>query len=166
MQIKVHKGDIFNLDVAGVAYPGTAGGLFHDDFGRRLLQIVGEDLTRELLDRTPIALGATTAMEVNGLRAQWLIYTPLVAEPGDRITVENVRKFTRASVVAAVHHEIPSLALPVIHPNTDTMSLTETTRAMMDELRGYKCDRDLHVFLVDATQGALDSLHRSMDVPR
>jgi O-acetyl-ADP-ribose deacetylase (regulator of RNase III) len=166
MQIKVQKGDIFNMDVEGLAYPGTTNGLFPSDFGKRILELVGEDLTREVLDRIPIAVGATTAIEVSGLRAKWLVYTPITMEPGDRITVENVRKFTRASVVAAVTYELQSLALPVIHPNTETMSLSETTRAMMDELRGYRCDRELHVFLVDATQGALDSLNRSMDVSR
>jgi O-acetyl-ADP-ribose deacetylase (regulator of RNase III) len=166
MQLKIIKGDIIGVEVEAIAYPGNTAGLMDDTLGRRIVQLASDDLMREIADRSPIALGASTAIEVSGLQARAVIYTPIVHEIGDRITIENVRKFMRASMVAACHHEYESLALPVIHPNVETMSLTETTRAMMDELRGFKHDHDLVVYFVDGRQGVLDTLTRSLDPNR
>ena len=61
---------------------------------------------------------------------------------------------------------LESVALPVIRPNSEDMSITETARAMIDELRGFKADHNFTVYLVDRSGEVVDALHRTHDLVR
>ena len=118
------------------------------------------------MDTAPIAVGAATVVEVEGLKVEHVIYSPLVAEPTEKIIVENVRRCTRAALVATCYKELESIALPVIHPNSDDMSITETARAMIDELRGFRADHEFTVYLVDRNNEVVEALHRALETVR
>ncbi|MDY0005135.1 MAG: hypothetical protein RBU30_27800, partial [Polyangia bacterium] len=99
-------------------------------------------------------------------KAAQVIYAPLISELGEKVIVENVRRCTRASLVAACVRKLPSIALPVIRPNSEDMSITETARAMLDELRGFKPEHALRVVLADRKAPVVEALMRTLDSVR
>jgi O-acetyl-ADP-ribose deacetylase (regulator of RNase III) len=166
MEIVVQNADPFAIEAEAMAYAGTTAGTMDDALGERLLSEAGDELLEAALDTAPIAVGAATVIEVSGLEVDYIIYSPVVAEQGDRITVENVRRCTRAALVAACARHLESLILPAISPATDDMSQSEAARAMIDELRGYRADHHLTVYLVHENARIIDSLNRVFDAVR
>jgi O-acetyl-ADP-ribose deacetylase (regulator of RNase III) len=166
MEIEIHQADIFEVEAEAMVYPGTANGALGDERGHRLLKLVGTELALETQDASPIAVGAAMVVEVNGLKVDYVIYSPLVLEPGEKIIVENVRRCTRAALVAMVAKELESLVLPAILPNSDDMSVAETSRAIVDEIRGFRADHDFAVTVVDTDPLVVESLNRAIDTVR
>ncbi len=166
MEIEIQKADIFDIEAEAMVYPGTTDGELNDKTGKRLKKLVGKHLAHEIGEIVPIAVGAATVLEVTGLNVEHLIYSPLVAEVVEKIIVENVRRCTRAALVATCVREFESIALPVIRPNSEDMSITETTRAMIDELRAFRSDHEFTVHLVDPRENVVDILRRSLEVVR
>ncbi|MBW2257187.1 MAG: macro domain-containing protein [Deltaproteobacteria bacterium] len=147
-------------------YAGTSTGTMNDAIGERMLEDVEEDLVAETQDTAPIAVGAATVIEVGGLRVDVVIYSPVKVDPSDRITVENVRRCTRATLVAACARELDSLVLPAIYPSTEDMSMAEAARAMIDELRGFRTDHEFTVYLVHDDMKVIDALTRIIETVR
>ncbi|MFH2005112.1 MAG: macro domain-containing protein [bacterium] len=166
MEIVVQLADAFEIEAEGLMYAGTSFGTMNDAIGERLLEDAGEDLVVETQDTAPIAVGAATVKEVSGLRVNVVIYAPVRVDAADRITVENVRRCTRATLVAACARELDSLILPAICPSTDDMSVSEAARAMIDELRGFRTDHDFTVYLVHDDMRVIDALTRIIETVR
>lgn len=163
MEIVVQEADAFSIEADGLAYAGTTAGTMDDPVGERIIRLVGEELLEATLDTAPIAVGAATVNEVSGLHANSVIYAPVMLASGDRITVENIRRCTRAALVAvcARHHD--TLVLPAILPSSDDMSISEAARAMIDELRGFRSDHDFTVHLVHEDPEVVEALNRVLE---
>ena len=163
MEVFIHKGDIFELEADALVYPGNSAGSLEDEFGQAILEMAGEELAEDSTERAPIAVGAATVCEAEGLKAEYVIYSPVMVEAGDKIIVENVRRCTRASLVATCAKGFDTLVLPIIQPNSDEVSVAETSRAMVDELRAFRTDHDFTVYLVGPTQAVINTVHRCID---
>lgn len=163
MEVFIQKGDILELEVDCLVYPGNSAGTMEDEFGETILEMAGEKLAEEATARAPVAVGAATIFEIEGLRSEYLIYAPVMVEAGEKIIVENVRRCTRASLVATCARGFDSVALPIIEPNSDEVSVAETSRAMVDELRAFKTDHEFSVYLVGTTQAVINTVHRCID---
>lgn len=166
MEFEIQQADIFDLEVDALVYPGVTTGEMGDSMGERLSKLVGEDVEKQTRDTAPIAVGAATVIEVKGLQASHIIYSPLVSENGEKVIVENVRRCTRAALVAATVKKLHSVAIPVIRPSAEEMSIGESARAMLDELRGFRPEQALRVLLVDGRAKVVDALHRILDAVR
>lgn len=166
MEILIKHADIVGVEAEAIVYPGATTGDFFDDLGERILSSAGEDLQDTTQATAPIAVGAATVLQAKGLRADHLIYSPLLLEPSEKVTVENVRRCTRAALVAAVAKNLLSVAIPVIHPSSEEMTLLETARAMLDELHGFKTETEISVLLIDPDEEVIESLHRAIEAVR
>ena len=166
MDIHIQQADIFEIEAEALVYPGATTGQFINGFGERILTAAGEAVAETTRATAPIAIGAATVVPLSGLNAESLIYSPLILEPGEKVIVENVRRCTRAALVAAAAKSLLSVAIPVIHPSSEEMTLLETARAMLDELRGFRTDIDIDVYLVDPDEAVIESLHRAQEVVR
>ncbi len=160
MEITVEQVSPFSVEADGLAYAGTSTGTMSDGMGEKILARTGGDLLEETLATAPIAVGAATVVEVSGLKAASVIYAPMRLEPGDRLTVENVRRCTRAVLVAANFKRMASVVIQAITPESDEMSQAEVARAMLDELQGFRPTGDLAVFLVHEEAQVIDGLNR------
>lgn len=163
MEIVVQRADAMSIQADGLAYAGATTGTMDGAVGERILGLVGEDLLQETLDTAPIAVGAATVNEVSGLKADSLIYAPVVLQTGDRITVENIRRCTRATLVAVCARNQDSVVLPAILPSSDEMSMAEAARAIIDELRGFRSDHEFTVYLVHEDAEVIGALNRVIE---
>jgi O-acetyl-ADP-ribose deacetylase (regulator of RNase III) len=160
MEIVVQEADTMSIDADGLAYAGTTAGTMDDAVGERIVGLVGKALLQETLDTAPIAVGAATVNDVSGLKAGSLIYAPVILQNGERITVENIRRCTRATLVAVCARSLDSVVLPAILPSSDEMSMAEAARAIVDELRGFRSDHDFTVYLVHEDEEVIGALNR------
>lgn len=163
MEIVVQEADVFLIEADGLAYAGTTAGTMDDSLGERILEQVGDWLLLEILDTAPIAVGAATVNEVSGLKTECVIYAPVMLQTGDRITVENIRRCTRATLVAVCDGNQDSLVLPAILPSTDDMSMAEAARATIDELRGFRTTHDFTVYLVHEDPEIISAFNRVLE---
>ncbi len=151
------------IEADGLAYAGTTAGTMDDDVGKRILRRVGGDLLQETMDTAPIAVGAATVNGVSGLKADSVIYAPVVLQSGDRITVENIRRCTRAILVAVCAKNQDSVVMPTILPAADDMSMGEAARAIIDELRGFRSEHEFTVHLVHQDPEVIGALNRVLE---
>ncbi len=166
MEFETKQADIFEVEAEALVYLGNTQGELLGSQGERLRKLAGNTLEEETQDIAPIAVGAATVLEVEGLRSEVVIYAPLLHEEGEKIIVENVRRCTRASLVAASVKEMESIVMPVIHPNSDDMAITETIRAMIDELRAFRPDPPFTVTLVDEDIATVETVMRAQETVR
>jgi O-acetyl-ADP-ribose deacetylase (regulator of RNase III) len=70
-------------------------------------------------------------------------------EPGLKIGVENVRRATRAALIAAARNNFDVIAIPGIGTGIGGVGFEEAARAMVDELRAHRGAKPSTVYLVD-----------------
>jgi O-acetyl-ADP-ribose deacetylase (regulator of RNase III) len=83
-------------------------------------------------------------------------------EPGMKIGVENVRRATRAALVAAAFHKIETIALPVMGSGSGGVPVDEAARAMVDELRAHKHPSPGTVYLVATNEISISAFEAAL----
>jgi O-acetyl-ADP-ribose deacetylase (regulator of RNase III) len=85
-------------------------------------------------------------------------------QPGSKIGVENVRRATRAALLAAAHHNLEVIAIPGMGTGLGGVDPTDAARALVDELRAHKQPRPSTVYLVDINDEILYCLEEALKV--
>jgi O-acetyl-ADP-ribose deacetylase (regulator of RNase III) len=154
MQIHVARSDLIEMPVDAVVNPANSLGLMSGGVAAALLERGGSIIEEEARASAPIAVGAAVVTTGGELFAKHVIHAPTMEEPGQKIGVENVRRATRAALIAAAHHQLETIALPGMGTGVGGVPIDEAARAMVDELRAHKQPKPATVYLV-ATSDAL-----------
>jgi O-acetyl-ADP-ribose deacetylase (regulator of RNase III) len=83
-------------------------------------------------------------------------------EPGMKIGVENVRRATRAALLAAGRNGYETIAFPGMGTGTGQVPYDEAARAMVDELRAHRQPMPATVYLVDIDDEMLLCLEEAL----
>lgn len=159
MQLQLIDAPILHFDGDGVMVPTNSMGLMSEDIAAEVKAVVGQSVEDEVMRHTPIAVGAAMVTETDSLAARYLIHAPLVEEPGMRVGVENIRRATRATLLAADHYQMERIGLPAVGFGEDGVSHDEAARAMIDEVVGFKSDYPAAVAILCQDADMLDALH-------
>jgi O-acetyl-ADP-ribose deacetylase len=152
MQIHVALCDLTELPVDGVVSPTNSLGLMsHGTVAAALLRRGGAKIEQEAREAAPIAVGAAVVTTAGSLFARAVIHAPTMEEPGMKISIENVRRATRAALVAAAARGLTTIGMPPM-ASTNAVPLDEAARAMVDELRAHKQAIPATVYLVTLRQ--------------
>jgi O-acetyl-ADP-ribose deacetylase (regulator of RNase III) len=108
----------------------------------------GQSIEDEAREAAPIAVGAAVVLTAGELFAKAVIYAPTMEEPGMKIGVENVRRCTRAAMLAAARYNHAVIAFPLIGIGVGGVPIDEAARAMVDELRAHKQPMPQTVYLM------------------
>lgn len=149
MQIEVRGGDILDLDVDGLVIPTNSLGTMVEGIAARARERIGAACEEAVTMHAPIAVGAALVTGAGPLRARSLIHAPLLEAPGTRVSVESIRRATRASLLAATAHALERIAIPGMGYGDLGVSEEEASRAIIDEVRAYKGATPVCVLLVD-----------------
>src|SRR6476646_749937 len=112
MQVHLAKTDITTIPVDAVVNPANSLGIMGGGVAGALSRKGGPTIQREARSLAPIAIGAAVVTNAGNLWAKKVIHAPTMAEPGQRVEVEDVRRATRAALLAAVHLKADVIALP------------------------------------------------------
>lgn len=109
----------------------------------------GPTVQREAMSLAPIAVGAAVVTNGGQLWAKHVIHAPTMEQPGTKIGVENVRRATRAALLAAARHGFDVIAIPGMGTGLGGVDPADAARAMVDELRAHRQAKPSTVYLVD-----------------
>src|ERR1700759_4398961 len=104
MQIHLAKSDITQMAVDAVVNPANSLGIMGGGVAGALSRKGGPTIQREAMSLAPIAVGAAVVTNSGTLWAKNVIHAPTMEEPGEKIGVENVRRATRAALIAAARY--------------------------------------------------------------
>lgn len=152
MQIHVAKGDLASMPVDAVVNPSNSQGVMAGGVAAALKDAGGAEIEREARAYAPIAVGAALVTGGGSLPAKHVIHAPTMEEPGMKIGVENVRRATRAALIAAAHSHLSTIAIPGIGTGVGGVPVDEAARAMVDELRAHKQPLPSTVYLVATSE--------------
>src|SRR5262245_65332143 len=162
MQIHLAKGDITQMPVDGLVNPANSLGIMGGGVAGALSRKGGPSIQREAMSLAPIAVGAAVVTNAGTLWAKRIIHAPTMEEPGSKVGVENVRRATRAALLAAAHHGLDVIALPGMGTGLGGVDAADAARAMVDELRAHRQPKPVTVYLVDIDDEILFCLEEAL----
>jgi O-acetyl-ADP-ribose deacetylase (regulator of RNase III) len=164
MQIHLAKTDITEMAVDAVVNPANSLGIMGGGVAGALHRRGGPSIQREAMSLAPIAVGAAVVTNAGQLWAKFVIHAPTMEEPGTKIGVENVRRATRAALLAANHRNLDVIAIPGMGTGLGGVDPADAARAMVDELRAHRQPRPTTIYLVDLRDEILVNLEEALRV--
>ena len=148
MVIHVALGDITQLTVDAIVNPANSLGIMENGVARTIKVEGGESIEGETRAAAPVAVGAAVVTGAGQLWCKAVIHAPTMEEPGMKIGVENVRRATRAALLAAGRNGYETIAFPGMGTGTGQVPYDEAARAMVDELRAHKLPQPSTIWLI------------------
>ena len=155
MQVHVAKADLTLMPVDAIVNPANSLGIMGGGAAGAIKRRGGDKIQQEAMACAPIAVGAAVVTTAGKLHAKAVIHAPTMEEPGLKIGVENVRRATRAALIAAAHHGFEVVAFPGIGTGIGGGDKDEAARAMVDELRAHRAAKPATIYLVDTDESML-----------
>lgn len=162
MQLHLAQSDITEMAVDAIVNPANSLGIMGGGVAAALSRRGGPTIQREAMAMAPIAVGAAIVTGGGTLWAKHVIHAPTMEEPGVRIGVENVRRATRAALLAAARHGFEVIALPGMGTGLGGVDPADAARAMIDELRAHRQPKPATVYLVDKNEDILFCLEEAL----
>ena len=148
MVIHVALGDITQLTVDAIVNPANSLGIMENGVARTIKVEGGESIEGETRAAAPVAVGAAVVTGAGELWCKAVIHAPTMEQPGMKIGVENVRRATRAALLAAARLGIAVLAIPGMGTGLGGVDPADAARAMVDELRAHKMPHPSTIWLI------------------
>ena len=162
MQIHLAKSDLTEMNVDAVVNPANSLGIMGGGVAGALSRRGGPTIQKEAMSLAPIAVGAAVVTNAGQLWAKAVIHAPTMEEPGAKVGVENVRRATRAALLAAAHHGFEVIAIPGMGTGLGGVDPADAARAMVDELRAHRQPKPSTVYLVDLRDEILACLEEAL----
>jgi O-acetyl-ADP-ribose deacetylase len=148
MQVHVTNADITTLPVDAIVNPANSLGIMDRGVAASIREHGGEAIQQETMARAPVPVGAAMLTSAGQLPARYVIHAPTMEEPGMRIGAENIRRATRAALIAAHASELPVIAVPAMGTGSGGLSAEEATRAIVEEIRAHRRPHPATIYLV------------------
>ena len=158
MQIEVKNIDVLAFEGDGLILPTLSDGVMQEGLAARVRELVGDEIEAEVTAHAPIAVGAALVTDAPNLNLRKLIHVPLLEKPGLRVGVENIRRATRAGLLAADRFQLQRIALPGMGYGEIGVPVDEAARAMIDEIIAFRRPFPLCVVLMDTDEEMIDAL--------
>jgi O-acetyl-ADP-ribose deacetylase (regulator of RNase III) len=162
MVIHVALGDITQLTVDAIVNPANSLGIMENGVARTIKVEGGDSIEGETKAAAPVAVGAAVVTGAGALWCKAVIHAPTMEEPGMKIGVENVRRATRAALLASGRNGYETIAFPGMGTGTGQVPYDEAARAMVDELRAHRQPKPSTVYLVDIDDEILMCLEEAL----
>jgi O-acetyl-ADP-ribose deacetylase (regulator of RNase III) len=162
MQVHVAKADLTLLPVDAIVSPANSLGIMGSGVAGSIRRRGGDTIQHEAMACAPIAVGAAVVTSAGRLYAKHVIHAPTMEEPGTKIGVENVRRATRAALIAAAASGLDTIAFPGLGTGEGGVDREEAARAMVDELRAHRQQRPNVIWLIDVDDVMLHAFEEAL----
>lgn len=163
IETEVRRADLLTFDGDAIVVPTNSYGLMSEGIAARVKRSAGAGVEADAARSAPIAVGAAVVTDAGDLHVDKVIHVPVVEHPGMRVGIENVRRATRASLLAAAHFELGRIAIPGIGYGENGIPYDETARAILDEVRAFKGTCPTFVLLVDQDPAMITAFHNMLE---
>lgn len=134
--IRLEEGDISAADVDAVVNAANTRLVLGSGVAGALRRRGGPEIQRECDTLAPIALGDAILTGAGDLPARHVIHAATM-EPGGSSSEASVRSATRRALEIARERGLESLALPALGAGVGGLTLAESARVMLEELRSH-----------------------------
>ena len=149
IQVELEKADLLTYEGEAFIVPSYSDGRMAEGLAARVKKL-GGDIVEELAAKSaPIAVGAALVTPGGNLGVSHVIHAPIIEQAGMRVGVENIRRATRAGLLAATHFQFEKVAIPGMGYGEGGVPHDEAARAIIDEIRAYKATPPTEVVLMD-----------------
>ena len=162
MLIHLAKADITEMAVDAVVNPANSLGIMGAGVAGALHRKGGPTIQREAMSLAPIAVGAAVVTLAGNLWARHVIHAPTMEQPGEKVSVESVRRATHAALIAAAHHSLDVIAIPGMGTGLGGVDPSDASRAIVDELRAHRQPKPTTVYLIDIRDEVLTCLEEAL----
>lgn len=148
VQVLLERAELITLAVDGIVNPTNSMCIMNAGVSGAIRRLGGPIIEQQAQAKAPLAVGAALVTTGGNLPAKHVIHAPVVAEPGQRVITENVRRAARVSLLAADAHKLKSIGIPAIGMDMGDVAPEEVTRAIVEEIRAHKRPYPEQVILV------------------
>jgi O-acetyl-ADP-ribose deacetylase (regulator of RNase III) len=141
MQITIVQGSILDTDAQVIVNAANSLGLMGGGVAGAIKRAAGAEVEREAARQTPIRVGKAVLTSGGKTKFKAIIHAPTMAEPGQRIPVQNVAFATKAALTLADEKGFESIAIPGMG--------TGVGRVMMDIVQAFQPRKLKAVVLID-----------------
>ncbi|MFH1132111.1 MAG: macro domain-containing protein [Pseudomonadota bacterium] len=156
-QVKVKNQNILEFEGDAILVPTISEGLMVYGIAASVKEITGQEVEDQVLKHAPLAVGAALVTEAKSMHVRFLVHSPIIEALGLRFGIENIRRCTRAALLATNHHQIAQLAIPGFCWEECDVPVDEIARAILDEIRGFRGPHPTELFLVDENPDMLEA---------
>jgi O-acetyl-ADP-ribose deacetylase (regulator of RNase III) len=157
MEIEIRQADLITFEGDGIIVPTASDGLMTEGVASRVRSVAGKEVEVEAVKLAPIAVGAAVGTGGGKLPVRMIVHAPLVEKVGMRVGIENIRRATRAGLLAATHFQLDRVAIPGMGTGENGVPYDEAARAIIDEVRAYRGHKPVAVVLMDADPEMIDA---------
>lgn len=162
MQIEVILADLLKFDGDAILVPTISDGHMVEGIAARVKDAAGAEVEEEVARSAPIAVGAAVATSSGKLSVSKIIHVPVTETVGIKVGVENVRRATRAGLLAATHFQLERVAIPGFGYGELGVPMDEAARAIIDEVLAYKNPFPTTVVLLDSDPDMVESFEHEL----
>ncbi len=162
MVIHVALGDLTQLPVDAIVVPTNSACIMATGLGLAVKEAGGESIEQEAQASAPVAVGAALVTAPGELFCKAVIHVPLVEELGMKVSVENIRRATRAGLLAAARSDHAMVGIAAMGTGLNGVPVDEATRAMVDELRAHRLPLPSTVYLVGSSPEVLQYFEEAL----
>ena len=150
------------VEVDAFVVPSNSHGRMTHFPALKIKNLAGPDIEDELQGHTPLAIGAALVTRAGRMRARHLIHAPNTDEPGGKVQVEDVLRATAAVLVACQVKGLSSVAIPLMGAFDRGIPAEEAARAIHSELKSYRGDRHIKVYLMAKDKNDIEVFEMAM----
>jgi O-acetyl-ADP-ribose deacetylase (regulator of RNase III) len=162
MEVHVAHADIISIPADAIVNPANSQGIMGSGVAGAIRRVGGNEIQAEAMSHAPIAVGAACITTAGNLPAKAVIHAPTMANPGDRIGAENVRRATRAVLIAAMAGQYKVLAIPGMG-QSGGVPKKEAARAIVQEIRAHKKAFPQTIYLVDSDEQMVEAFEAALN---
>jgi len=133
----------------GLVVPTISEASMVEGLAARVKAVAGKAVEDEAKRSAPIAVGAAVVTSGGALSVTRVVHVPLTEQPAMRVGVENIRRATRAGLLAANHFQLERVGFPGIGYGEIGVPYDEAARAMIDEVRAFRAPFPCSVVFMD-----------------
>jgi len=149
MQITIIQGSILDADVQVIVNAANSLGLMGGGVAGAIKRAAGAEIEREAVKNAPIRVGKAVLTSGGKTKFKAIIHAPTMAEPGQRIPVQNVALATKAALTLADEKGIESIAIPGMGTGVGGVAPGDAARVMLDIVQAFQPRKLKTVVLVD-----------------
>lgn len=143
--IIVKKGDITEEECDAIVNPANSLGYMGGGVALAIKLKGGKEIEEEAVRKAPIPLGKAIATKAGKLKCKFVIHSPTMQKPAEKIPLENVRLATIAALELARKLKIKSIAFPGMGTGVGGIKAEDAARVMIEECKKFE---DLEIKLV------------------
>lgn len=134
MRITVKKGDITQENVDAVVNPANSLGFMGGGVALSIKKAGGDIIEEAAVKAAPLPFGSAVMTTGGLLKSRYVIHSPTMRRPSERIGIGNVRDSVRAALACAVENNLSRIAFPGMGTGVGGVNKQNAVRAMLEEI--------------------------------